>query len=64
MFDIGINMIWVGVLIYNIDVVEEIGLEDFSNKGDLLIVISNIWQRGGYNIYIFEVIRFMCRWML
>lgn len=43
MFDIGINMIWVGVLIYNIDVVEEIGLEDFSNKGGLLIVISNIW---------------------
>lgn len=64
MFDIGTNTTRVGVLTYNTDVVEEIGLEDFSNKGDLLNAISNIRQRGGYNTHTFEAIRFMRRRML
>lgn len=64
MFDIGTNTTRVGVLTYNTDVVEEIGLEDFSNKGDLLTAISNIRQRGGYNTHTFEAIRFMRRRML
>lgn len=59
MFDIGINTTRVGVVTYNTDVVEEIGLGDYTDKTDLLLALENIQQREGYDTNTFQAISYM-----
>lgn len=59
MFDIGANRTRVGVLTYNTDVKQEIGLGDYDDKLDLTTAIGDIKQREGYNTNTFQAIRHM-----
>jgi hypothetical protein len=59
MFDIGANTTRVGVLTYNTDVKEEIGLKDYTNKTDLLQAIERIQQREGYDTNTSQAISYM-----